>query len=184
MMKNKKSSLLFRKGEKVKFVNNNLVQEVEEKREKAEKLLPSIIKTLQNMGVEFNYRIKEEKRIEEKILLWEKKPEMQNKSKLEILDLINDILGITVVVDRLDYIPSMTEKIVNQIKKQMQSVQLINYKDRVQDASLFYKRIHLIFDYKEELPFEIQITDRKNLDKRNKFHSEYEQNKYASVRNV
>ena len=159
-----------------------LVKEVEEKRKEAQKILPTIINALQSLDLEFNYRIKEEKRIEEKILLWERKPEMKNKSKLEILNLINDVLGITVVTDKLDYVPNISKKVVNQIKKQIQDAKLIKYKDRLTDVSIPYRRIHLIFDY-QEMPFEIQITDKNNLYKRSIMHNNYEQIKYSCIRN-
>ncbi len=159
-----------------------LVKEVKEKIKEAQKALPTIINVLQNIGVEFNYRIKEEKRIEEKILLWERKPRMKSKSKLEILNLINDILGITIVVDKVDYIPNISKKVVSQIEEQLRDVKLIKYKDRLTDVSIPYKRIHLIFDY-QKMPFEIQITDKDNLYKRSIMHNNYEQIKYACIRN-
>lgn len=162
--------------------NIKLLRKIERKIEEAESYLPEILEAFQ--GLRPIYRIKDKKRILEKIQLRLNNPRFQGMDEVEILDTIGDIIGLTIVRENIENVPTTSDFILEQIEAEKLPIEPIAFVDHIKDKGpTNYKCELLVFEYKGEIKFEIQITDKENLAIREATHEEFEKIKYGKIRN-
>lgn len=164
-----------------------LVKEIEKKIEKAKCYLPTLLAMFQQQeGINLTYRIKDKNRILEKVMLFSNNPKFQDMDEIEILNRIRDIIGLTVVIDKLEEAFAISNEIINQLESQAQTIEFNTYINHISDKGgpTGYKGLLLLFDNQEGIPFEIQVTDNENLAIREATHEEFEKIKYAKVRTL
>lgn len=177
-----------------------LIKEIERKIREAEAYLPVLIAMLQQQeGLksiqgqeELNliYRIKDKKRILEKVILFSNKSGYEGMDENQILDSIGDIIGLTIVVDSVSgsyqRLYEMLGEINYNFERGSQPIEVKRFVDHISDdgGTTGYKCLLIQYDSKEGIPFEIQITDSENLKIREETHEEFERTKYEQVRNA
>lgn len=162
-----------------------LLKEIEKKIKKAESYLPVVLKIFeQQKGIKLMYRIKDKKRILEKIMLISNNPKFQGMDEIKILNMIEDIIGVTVVIDKLEDAFDISSEIIVQLESQKQPIKFTRHIDHINDngGPTGYKGLLLFFDSEEGMPFELQITDNENLAIREDTHEEFEKIKYGEIR--
>lgn len=163
-----------------------LSKEIDNKIKKAESTLPYLLEEMQQFeGLRITHRIKDKNRILEKIMLWSTNPKHKDVSEFELLEKVGDIIGITVVIEKLDDAFNTANTIIKQLEsKTHQSINFYKCIDHIRDNGGItgYKGLLLIFSNKDNIPFEIQVTDEENFKIREDTHDEFVKNKYSSVK--
>lgn len=160
-----------------------LLKEIEKKTKEAEEYLPELLAYLQQFeGLKISHRIKNKIRILEKIMLWSKSSKYQGVNELELLEKISDIIGITVEIDEISNAFNVADRIIQHLQSSNQSISYTGCINHISDNGGItgYKGLLLVFN-NNRIPFEIQITDAKNLAIREATHDEFVKAKYASV---
>lgn len=161
-----------------------LIKEIESKIRKAEEYLPRLITMLQKQEeLKLMYRIKDKKRILEKVMLFASKPEYQGMDEKQILDAIGDIIGLTIVVgERLNPLDSyeMLGKIMDNFEGGNGPIKVKRFIDHIAKGGghTGYQCLLVQYDNEEGIPFEIQIVDDENLKLREETHEEFKRVKY------
>ena len=163
-----------------------LSKEIDNKIKKAQASLPSLLAEMQQFeGLRITHRIKDKNRILEKIMLWANNPKYKDVSEFELLEKVGDIIGITVIIEKLDDAFNTASTIIKQLEnKTNQSINFYKYIDHISDNGGItgYKGLLLIFSSRDSIPFEIQVTDEENFRIREDTHDEFVKNKYSSVK--
>lgn len=173
-----------------------LIQQIEEKREKAQEEVEELLEilqqekeTMEKTGIRIeniSYRIKETESILEKIkflkLTWS-----QDKQYLEILNEMKDIIGITVEIEDFEESSDAARKIIcDEITRALSRTKRLKCSSiRSVDENLtgyvaeqiYYKGLNY------GIPFEIQVSDTKNIAIRDNTHEEFKEEKYMMLRN-
>ncbi len=185
-----------------------LIREIEERRKRAKEEAEELIEILKTElfkrqeyaehVLSVDYRIKEKSSILEKIEFF--KLRYPEKSDLEILEeKIRDIIGITVETRSVeDYIIAFvgTVNAIQEVKglkmPKQKDVLLHDGTNTGTKSSELWSNVNtktngLIFlsmYYRPEngIPYEIQIADRENIQRRNSTHDEFKVQKYKEVR--
>ncbi len=166
-----------------------LLRAIEERRNQAEKEAKVIVQILEtqlcsmpewkNQILSITYRIKEKRSIAEKIEYL--KLHYPEKTDLEILDWIKDIIGITIETKELAdhvYVQLALEKVIKQLK-----IEKCDFIDRLNIAGVTgFRAQQLYFKPIEGIPYEIQITDTKNIQIRESTHEAFKNEKYKAIR--
>ncbi|MBE5819508.1 MAG: hypothetical protein E7310_01580 [Clostridiales bacterium] len=168
--------------------NIQLLKAIEARIKKAEEYLPFLLSNIQQVqGIKITHRIKDKSRILEKIMYRKGRSKYEGMNELEILETINDIIGITVVIDNLDDFTTIGYRIQKSLQANNPSIKLSTFIDYISEKKSItgYKCLLVHFtdeNDENQIPFEIQITDAKNLEIRESTHKEFETKKYESVR--
>ena len=159
-----------------------LLKEIEKKIKTAESYMPRLLEIFEQQGIKPTYRIKDKNRILEKVMWVSNNPNFQEMDEIEILNKVNDIIGLTVVTNTLEDAFTISDKIVNQLLGQ--SIKFKRCIDHISDNGGItdYKALLLLFGSEEGIPFEVQVTDNENLAIREATHKEFEKIKYGKVR--
>lgn len=172
------------KGENMDTIK--LLKEIEKKIEEAKSYLPVLLEFFeQQKGIKFTYRIKDKERILEKIMFHLDNPATKDMDEIERLNAIRDIIGFTVVIDKLEDAYAISDEIANKLYNYRQTIGVYNYSDYIADGGGLtgYKGFFtFLFDNEEGMRFEIQVTDNENLLLREATHNEFEKIKYGNVR--
>jgi len=161
-----------------------LLKEIEKKIKAAEQYLPELLTYLQQLeDVKISHRIKNKLRILEKIMLWSKTSKYQGINELELLENVGDIIGITLEIDEISNAFDIADRIIQHLQSSNQSISYTGCINHISDNGGItgYKGLLLVFN-NNRIPFEIQITDAKNLAIRESTHDEFVKSKYASVK--
>lgn len=172
-----------------------LIREIEERRkqakEEAEELI-EILKTELLKSQEYaehvlsvDYRIKEKSSILEKIGFF--KLRYPEKSDLEILEeKIRDIIGITVETRSVEAYGIAFVGTVNAIKEvkglEIPKQEEVLWRDGTNTRTKGLTFLSMYYRPENGIPYEIQIADRENIQRRNSTHDEFKAQKYKEVR--
>ena len=168
--------------------NIQLLKAIEARIKKAEEYLPGLLSIIQQVqGIQITHRIKDKSRILEKIMYRKGRSKYESMNELEILGTINDIIGITIVIDNLDDFTTIGYRIQKSLQSKNPSIKLCTFIDYISEKKSITGYQCLLVQFIDEndenqIPFEIQITDAKNLEIRENTHKEFEAKKYENVR--
>lgn len=162
---------------------NELINEIENRILLANEFLPVIVDELKiHFGDNIIYRIKNKERILDKLHRWSSMTGYKAISPLTALNSVRDIIGITVIVDKLEEACGVADEIIEHFENKTEPIEFDlkrNYIDELTSIT-GYKFIVLGTLNRGFIPFEIQITDMENLSIRDATHSEFVKKKYES----